>query len=171
MVHFSSATLENAHKDLALPAGDILLSTVTMAVPSADHLVGIIRTDLDNLDFLPLSSNEPSRLEKSQDVLRLLRIFTEAGWEPSSPANQLIGLVTTESLKPILSLLNMSCDDSLQTVVANEFPMATGSFRVLCSEGRRRVEAARAFLGKGAWWTVRLYCVASGGLLLHHKSS
>lgn len=52
-----------------------------MAVPSADHLVGIIRTDLDNLDFLPLRSNEPSRLEKSQDVLRLLRIFSETGWE------------------------------------------------------------------------------------------
>lgn len=140
-----------------------------MAVPSADHLVGIIRVDLDNLSFLPSHSNEPSRLETSQDVLRLLRIFVETGWEPSSPANQLIGFITTESLKPILSSLDISRDDLLRTVVANEFPMATGNFRVVCSEGRRRVEAARAFLGKEAWWTVRLYCVASGESLCSSK--
>lgn len=129
-----------------------------MALPFADFFVGVVCVPIVNLKFTA-PDRQLARLEKSGDVLKLVDIFRETGFNPSRPAIQIFGIVSPPTFQSILSCSRLSQDRLFQTILDDEFPTIRGNFNILCVEGRRRIEAARLFLGNDAWWTFKLHCI------------
>lgn len=123
------------------------------------HLVGIVRVPVANLILAFPGPEQLRRSEKSNDVLELVRIFQEVGFHPSASINQISGVISSDDLRNLLLSSNLSKECLLQTLHKQDFPFVAGNFKILYTEGRRRIEAARFFLGDDAWWTIKLHCI------------
>lgn len=132
--------------------------------PFVDHLVGIVRVPVDNLRFVSPHSHTGSleHPENSKTTARLVKVFRETGWEPSDSKHQIFGIINPSTFNALLRYSSLSRDGFRQTILSGQYPLVNGDFEVLCVEGRRRVAAAQALLGREAWWTIKLHCISQG---------
>lgn len=131
----------------------------------AQDFVGVVRVPAENLVFLPTHAGPAgtsNRLERAQDILKLVRVYQDTGLDPSHPTHQIFGIVTPGDLHKLSRAACTSPENLLQTAIMGRIPLVTGGFQVLCVEGRRRIEAAKLIRGGDTWWTIRLHCIPDG---------
>lgn len=129
-----------------------------------EYFVGVVRLPAANLFFLPTPAGATARLDKADDVLKLVKVFQDTGLDPSRLTHQIFGVIQPSELQKLRKAACLSPDNLLQTALAGRPPLVSGDFQVQCMEGRRRVEAAKLLLGESAWWTIRLHCMPDGQL-------
>lgn len=76
-----------------------------------EFLVDVMRLPINNLIFI---SPEPhlTRLEKSKDAIKLVKVFEETGFHPSILGHQIVGIIDRVALENISNSARLSRNDS-----------------------------------------------------------
>ncbi|EER41730.1 conserved hypothetical protein [Histoplasma capsulatum H143] len=138
------------------------------------HFRGYAKIDLSHFqleDDHVLGSRPVGQNVESQNALRLLKIFESVGCDREDPENYAPVLISQNTL-------SQAIDDSrtTQVVLLNgiEPPnliLGHGT-RLLCLQGKSRIQAAREFFSPGErWWGARLYLDTAARDRLREKYS
>lgn len=137
--------------------------------------VGTLRVPVSMLTFLPpdhFKQDDFLRTLAQEQVLRtdkkaaeLAYVFTHDKFEPSAPENQMIGIITSEVLHDILTSLQLSKEDFLQSSISGNYRFVYGDYSIWCVRGRLSALAAKIAFGEEAWWTVKVFHFQRTGMI------
>jgi hypothetical protein len=122
------------------------------------ELIGIIQVPLSAFVYDPFVG----RGHDPAVVKQLERVFRRTQCAPGKPSNHIEGAIDRETIRVILSRLQVSLTALRKTVVDGKHPRVRLSPCILCIDGKQRIAAAKARYGEKYWWTVKLFYCKDG---------
>lgn len=122
------------------------------------EIVGIIQVPLSAFAYDPYVG----RGHDPAVVKQLERVFRRTRCAPKKPSNHAEGAIDRETLRVILSKLQVSLTDLRTAVTNGRHPKVWLPPCILCIDGKQRIAAAKARFGEKYWWTARLFYCKDG---------